>query len=175
MPTSTILTRPRVQAARAFAIEAHADQRYGDRPYAFHLDAVVAELLRFHGDDLEEELVVAAYLHDVLEDTALTDAALQARFGSRVLELVRAVTRETGVTLRERDDATWRKIRETEGAVRLKLADRIANVVACWETRHRLLFKYKSEYVRFRGALWSDARGPERAMWDALDDLLGFG
>jgi len=174
MPSPDPQHRPRLVAARAYALDAHGDQRYGVQPYSVHLDAVVAQILRFHGDDVEEELLVAGYLHDVLEDTPVTADQLRDRFGSRVTELVHAVTKEPGVTLRERDQITWQKIVETEAAVRLKLADRIANVEACWTTRSKKLFKYKAEYPRFRGALYTDARGTEAEMWVALDELLGW-
>ncbi len=174
MPSPDILSRPRLVQARGFAVEAHGDQRYGQLPYVFHLDAVVEQLLRFHDADIEEELLVAGYLHDVVEDTTVTAETLRDRFGSRVSELVVAVTKEPGTTLRERDQITWQKIVETEGAVRLKLADRIANVDASWTWRSKKLFRYKSEYPRFRGALFTNASGAEHAMWQALDELLGF-
>ena len=174
MPHQDLLSRPRIVAARDYALRAHGDQRYGERPYSFHLDAVVTQILRFHGAEVEEELLVSGFLHDVLEDTPVTADELRERFGSRVTELVHAVTKEPGVTQRERDQVTWQKIVETEAAVRLKLADRVANVESCWETRSRKLFKYKSEYPRFRGALYTDARGPEQQMWTLLDELLGW-
>lgn len=174
MHSQDLITRPRLVTARAFAVEAHGDQRYGQLPYVFHLDAVVDQLLRFHDETLEEELVMAGYLHDVIEDTAVSRDQLHDRFGSRVTELVYAVTKEPGTTLRERDQVTWQKIVETEGAVRLKLADRIANVDACWASRSKKLFRYKTEHPRFRGALFTDARGPEQRMWEVLDELLGF-
>lgn len=174
MPSQDPLSRPRLVAAREYALDAHGDQRYGSQPYSWHLDAVVAQILRFHGEDVEEDLLASGFLHDVLEDTPVSAEQLRERFGSRVTELVHAVTKEPGITLRERDQVTWQKIVETEGAVRLKLADRIANVEACWSTRSRKLFKYKAEYPRFRGALYTDARGTEAQMWTALDELLGW-
>ncbi len=33
---------PTIARARAFALEAHGEQKYGDHPYAYHLDAVAA-------------------------------------------------------------------------------------------------------------------------------------
>ena len=173
MEPNPILSRARVQAARAFALAAHGDQRYGTRPYADHLDAVVATLLRFRSDE-EEVLVCAGFLHDVLEDTTTTPAQLEQEFGFRVTELVAAVTASPAPTRRERNRDTWPKVIETEGAVRLKLADRIANVEACWETRERRLFMYQHEYMAFRAALWAGDGGAERPMWDALDALLGW-
>lgn len=168
-----ILSRARVQAARGFALVAHGEQRYGSHPYEVHLDAVVQTLLRFRPDE-EEVVVCAGYLHDVLEDTSATREELQDRFGYRVLELVEAVTALPGPTRRDRNRLTWAKVALTEGAVRLKLADRIANVEACWAARERRLFMYEREYTAFRAALWSGDGGEERPMWDALDALMGW-
>ena len=162
-----------VLAARAFAERAHGDQRYGAAPYVAHLDAVAGVLLRFRPDE-DEELLAAAYLHDVVEDTAVTLPELQEAFGYRVAELVHAVTSEPGETRKERHGKTWPKVVETEGALRLKLADRIANVEACWDSRSRLLFMYWREHVQFRGALWGATSPLERAMWVHLDTLLGW-
>ncbi len=175
MPPRDLLHRPRLIDARAYATQAHGDQRYGVHPYVFHLDAVVEQLLRFHPSGLEEELLVAGYLHDVVEDTSVSGEQIRAAWGSRVAELVLAVTKEPGDTLRDGEKLTWKKIVETEGAVRLKLADRIANVDACWTMRSKKLFRYKSEYARFRGALYTNAPGEEQAMWEELDGLIGFG
>ena len=54
--------------ARAFALTAHGSQMYGDRPYAFHLEAVVS-LLSGYGTDAQ----IVGYLHDVIEDTRVTE------------------------------------------------------------------------------------------------------
>lgn len=175
-PMSLDLDRlpPRAQAARAFAIEAHGEQRYGARPYVAHLDAVVAQILRFE-PDAGQDVLAAGFLHDVVEDTPVTVEQVLERFGSRVAELVHAVTTEPGPTRKERHKLTWPKVVETEGAVRLKLADRIANVSACWADQSKLLFMYRSEYTQFRAGLHTNARGVEAAMWDELDRLMGWG
>jgi (p)ppGpp synthase/HD superfamily hydrolase len=70
MPRSTPSIEP-VSRARAFAIKAHGEQRYGDQRYSFHLEAV-AELLHPFGIDAQ----TVGYLHDVVEDTPLTLTAL---------------------------------------------------------------------------------------------------
>ena len=54
--------------ARAFALAAHGDQMYGARPYSFHLDAVV-RLLSPYGIEAQ----VIGYLHDVVEDTEVSE------------------------------------------------------------------------------------------------------
>lgn len=174
MSTPSVPLPPRAQAARAFAVEAHGAQRYGAEPYAVHLDAVVANILRFD-PNADADTLAAGFLHDVVEDTPVTLDQVMERFGSRVAELVHAVTAEPGATRKERHQRTWPKVVETEGAVRLKLADRIANVEACWAARSRLLFMYHQEYRQFRGGLYASATGVEQAMWAELDRLMGWG
>ena len=122
MPIDLNSLSPRAQAARAFAIEAHGEQRYGKHPYIVHLDAVVEQILRFE-PGAGQDTIAAGFLHDVVEDTSVTVEQVMERFGSRVAELVHAVTTEPGATRKERHAATWPKLVETEGAVRLKLAD----------------------------------------------------
>src|SRR5215510_1000930 len=144
------------EQARDLAIAAHGDQLYGDKPYAFHLGAVVGVLKRF-GADLADPatapLLIAAWLHDTLEDTTLTRDEVETRFGNEVAELVWRVTDEPGATRKERKPATYRKTRENETAIVLKLADRIANVEASLESGGRLLHMYQREQSEFKLAL----------------------
>ena len=66
--------------AQRFAEEAHAGQRYGEHPYGVHLQAVRAVLRDFgHGG----ALAVAAWLHDTVEDTAVTREQVEAHFENR--------------------------------------------------------------------------------------------
>ncbi|EYF02732.1 HD domain-containing protein [Chondromyces apiculatus] len=136
------------QAARTFAAERHGAQRYGDHPYTFHLERVRA-VLADHG--YGGALGVAAWLHDILEDTPTTRDEIADRFGAHVAALVWAVT-GVGATRKERNASMYGKIRDTEGAALLKLADRIANVEAA-RTRPDKLRMYRSEAEAFTQAL----------------------
>lgn len=90
---------PVVQDALLFAIEAHGEQRrkYTNEPYYTHPMAVAQLVLdALEGDELFApdlpEIVAAALLHDVLEDTPETQEALRIRFGSMVADLVVELT-----------------------------------------------------------------------------------
>jgi (p)ppGpp synthase/HD superfamily hydrolase len=157
-----------VAKARAFAVAAHGDQRYGDAPYVAHLDAV-ARVLREHSlaDDVWQ---AAAYLHDVIEDTAATASTLLAGFPEAVVDLVAAVTNEPGKNRRERAAATYPKIRRSPVAVGLKLADRIANVEASRRSGGSLLAMYQREHASFRAALHRD--GEWLDLWTRLDAAM---
>jgi len=77
------------ESALAFATEAHAsiDQRrkYTGEPYIVHPIAV-AELVR--SVPHTEAMIAAAYLHDVVEDTPVSLAEIEAQFGAEVAMLV---------------------------------------------------------------------------------------
>lgn len=117
--------------------EAYASQKHRGRvkhatglPYVSHLRRT-AELVRRYvpaGDPLREEMLAAAWLHDVLEDTAASREELAAEFGAAVADMVWAVTDGPGRTREERKGATYPRIRATPGAAVIKLCDRIANV-----------------------------------------------
>ena len=148
-------------AAREFALLRHGDQRYSGEPYEAHLTEAAAVLDRFGVDD--EDLTVAVWLHDVVEDTDATLEEVEQRFGPRVRDLVDAVTVEVGETRNVRNTATYPKLRSVPGAVTLKLADRIANVERGGPKRAM----YRDEHPKFRAALYEP--GEADAMWEHLD------
>lgn len=78
--------------AAAFSRQAHAGQRrkYNDLPYAIH-PARVAGRVAVH-PKATEAMVVAAFLHDVVEDTPHALDEVTAEFGANVAELVAELT-----------------------------------------------------------------------------------
>lgn len=120
---------PAESLARDYAAGLHADQKYGDQPYTAHLLAVRQVLADFGVED--GPLAVAAWLHDVLEDTDATREELARVFGDDVATLVEAVTGR-GKNRRERNRDMYQKVRHCPllAAAMLKVADRIANVEA---------------------------------------------
>lgn len=79
------------QKALSFATLAHEGQfrKYDKMPYIVHPIAV-AELVKDMTDD--SEMIAAAYLHDVVEDTEITHEEIFLEFGLRVAELVYDLT-----------------------------------------------------------------------------------
>jgi GTP diphosphokinase / guanosine-3',5'-bis(diphosphate) 3'-diphosphatase len=85
-----------LEDAIAFAAHAHKGQKdRAGEPYVLH-PLRVMDALRGHG----ELVMMAAVLHDVLEDTMVTEAELRDRFPRPVCSLVSIVTKRTG-TYRE--------------------------------------------------------------------------
>ena len=80
-----------VDAAYAYADQAHAGQRrLTGHPYISHPLAVAAILAQMR---MDHETLMAALLHDVIEDTAVAKATLGKRFGKPVAELVDGVSK----------------------------------------------------------------------------------
>lgn len=121
----------RFTAAVEFAARMHADQRRkgGEVPYVNHVVEVANLVAEAGGGEAE---VIAAYLHDVIEDSDTGLDAIESAFGAEVARLVEGMT----------DDPAWealpRRERKTlqadhmkdapEGVRRIKLADQCSNV-----------------------------------------------
>jgi guanosine-3',5'-bis(diphosphate) 3'-pyrophosphohydrolase len=158
-----------VERARRLAIAAHGDQRYGQQPYRVHLEHVVEVLRRFPHTEV---MRAAAWLHDAVEDTALTEAEVAAEVGDEVAAIVAAVTDEPGATRAERKPRTLAKLGRASPAARaVKLADRIANLEASTAGGRRdLLAMYRREYAEFRRQLF--VPGEHDSMWEELERLV---
>ncbi len=118
--------KAKVARAREFAVKAHGDQRYGDRPYVEHLAEVVSVLTDF---GYKADYLCAGWLHDVVEDTSTTLDEIERNFGSGVARLVDAVS--GGGERANHVASIYKKIAAHPEAAIVKLADRIANVEAC--------------------------------------------
>ncbi len=129
---------------------AHADQTdKAGRPYTEHLRAV-AEGVRARGGDTDQ--IAAAWLHDAVEDAALTEQWLQeAALSRRTKDIVLAVTKRTG----EPPEAYAARILATDGALLVKEADLAHNanparLAALDETTRKRLTE---KYARMRALL----------------------
>lgn len=171
--------------AALFAIERHGEQLYGRKPYHVHLNDAVGVLRRFiDWDDLPQEFVDATWLHDIIEDTKTTREEISVLFGSRVAELVHAVSNEPGPNRKARHALTYPKVRSIDRAITIKLADRIANVEQAvshdrfGRPPQNLFWMYAKEWNEFQKELRNCCLGEgevESAMWQYLSELMHEG
>lgn len=115
--------------ALEFAAVKHRNQvRKGTSiPYIVHPVHVAAILAKFHYDD---ELIMAGYLHDTVEDTETTIDEIEEAFGSRVARLVAFNTETKSHTWEDRKRHTIESLQDNEnpdGAI-VMLADKLANI-----------------------------------------------
>jgi (p)ppGpp synthase/HD superfamily hydrolase len=126
MSTITDLTR-----AYHFAAVRHANQlRKGKagEPYVNHLTEVADLVAAATGGD-DVDLIIAAVLHDTIEDTGTTRSELAGEFGERVAGLVAEVTDDKSLPKAERKRLQIEHAPHiSSGAKLIKLADKTANL-----------------------------------------------
>jgi GTP diphosphokinase / guanosine-3',5'-bis(diphosphate) 3'-diphosphatase len=136
-----------VKAAYEFAARAHeGQQRYSGEPYISHPVAVATILAELK---LDAQTLMAALLHDVIEDTGVPKDHIAERFGEEVAELVDGVSKLDKIEFRSRAEAQAESFRKMlfamVGDIRVilvKLADRTHNMRTLWvmppEKRRRI-------------------------------------
>jgi guanosine-3',5'-bis(diphosphate) 3'-pyrophosphohydrolase len=120
-----------VLAAALYAAEKHAQQKRKGSPgvpYVNHL-LEVAHLIAENSEDADTNLIVAALLHDVVEDTPVSLAEVEQRFGSDVAGLVAEVTDDKSLPKEKRKALQVQHAPEKSRRAQLiKLADKISNL-----------------------------------------------
>ena len=163
----------RVLRAAEQAARWHVGQRRkgaAQEPYVNHL-LEVARLVGEATGGRDPELVIAALLHDAIEDCEIASAEIEAEFGADVCALVMAVTDDKALPKAERkqrqiDHAAAKAPR----AKLLKLADKTSNLLAMaasppanWSVARRL------EYVAWARAVVAGVRGTDAGLEAAFD------
>lgn len=178
--------RALLDKAWAFAVEKHGEQvrKYTNEPYVAHCDEVAAITacalsgaslasyhLQFQRFDLEADtadVIAAALLHDVVEDTDATGADICAQFGFRIGSLVMQVTdvsRPGDGNRKARKDLDREHLAHAcAEAQTIKLADLISNsrsIAEHDEDFARVYMREKSELLKIltlgSHALWCKA------------------
>ena len=137
----------RIREAAEFGASAHKGQkRLSGEPYIAHPVAAAAILADLH---LDADTIIAAILHDVIEDTPTPKDQLAARFGADVAELVDGVTKLDQIKFKSREEAQAESFRKMLLAmvrdlrvILVKLADRTHNmrtIEAMASTRRRAI------------------------------------
>lgn len=122
-----------IQQAYSLAYEAHKDQRRrSGEPYIMH-PVAVAKILFDYG--MDNECIVGALLHDVVEDTTYDLAFIKEHFGEEVAVLVDGVTKLGKIPLSTKEEVQAENIRKMFIAMNqdvrviiIKLADRLHNM-----------------------------------------------
>jgi GTP pyrophosphokinase len=122
-----------IQAALEFSRTAHEGQlRQSGAPYVTHPIAVARILTPLH---LDAHAIIAALLHDVVEDTQVTIEQIAAQFGPAVASLVEGLSKIDKLKFETKEDAQAENFRKMLMAmardvrvILIKLADRLHNM-----------------------------------------------
>lgn len=162
-PEPTPTAAAEIMRARAVAAEWHKGQvRKGAcaEPYITHLLEVAA--LVAEAEPADTELVIAALLHDAIEDQKKTHQEIAALFGERAADLVAEVTDNKALLKAERKRLQVENAAHKSPAAKvIKLADKTSNLRSLalsppvdWDTaRRRQYIEWASQVVEgLRGA-----------------------
>jgi (p)ppGpp synthase/HD superfamily hydrolase len=170
--------------ALAWAFELHlGDFRDGSHalPYISH-PVDVLNLLRYVGKVTDEDLLIAAILHDVVEETAVDPRMIQTRFGVKVASLVAELTRAEpaiDTQIETSKELIWNIRSETllqeisvmsAAAQTIKLADRLSNYRQAKATRKpEKLKRYRKQTKKILEII---PKTVNRDLWNAIRDEL---
>ena len=166
-------------------------------PYEFHLRMVVdvyqdfkyllsddkeyytgGDITDFDTEEVSERKAcyLAAWGHDLIEDTRVSYNDVKDHLGYEAADIIYAVTNEKGKNREQRaNDKYYEGIRNTKGAVFVKLCDRIANVQYSKMTKSRMFEMYKKENENFMDQLvgWNGSPShPYFEMFEYLNKLF---
>jgi GTP pyrophosphokinase len=163
-----------LQRAFAFAETAHEGQvRKSGEPFITHPLSVAMVLADLH---LDTTTLVAALLHDTVEDTDVTLEVLEREFGEEVARLVDGLTKLEKIEFRSREQEQAENVRKMmvamAGDVRvllIKLADRLHNMRTLSPLRPGKQREIATETLEIYGPL-ANRLGVQEVKWE-LEDL----
>ena len=143
-----VKAQPDIEKAEDMARRAHRGQNYGGKPYITHVEAVVNAAKKL---DAVRDVIIVAWLHDVIEDSASTNLdEIAKEFSPVVANAVEAITK--------REDESYKEylIRAAQNpiAAKVKLCDIEANLAAS----RRLVAKYEDALIKFRANVANKGR-----------------
>lgn len=164
--------------AIVFASHAHAGQyrKDGNTPYINH-PLEVMNLVVMHVDRPQDDVLIAAVLHDVVEDTNVTSAEIKHMFGGHVARLVAELTDDKSLTKEERKRIQLQEVHtlSPDGKL-LRLCDKICNVYDIlyappgdWDIRRRM------DYLKWSKAVVDRIRGVHPLLEKRFDELYEAG
>ena len=165
--------------AVSFAAYKHRDQRRKDKeasPYINH-PIEVAKVLATMGGVTDLSTLVAAVLHDTVEDTNTTFSELEKNFGKDVGLLVEEMTDDKGLPKDERKRLQIMHARRlSERAKQIKIGDKICNILditnsppANWPLER------KEEYLEWAEKVVEGCRGSNANLENYFDEVLRQG
>jgi len=161
--------------ANIFQMAAHAacgqKRKFSGDEYYTHPQAV-AHILRIHVPQVTMAMILAAYLHDTVEDTKVTFAMIDLLFGSDVARIVRGLTnvKQPGMNraAQKRFDAARIAAEEWDVKV-IKLCDRLHNLpdIIANDPAHARVYVPETRYL-----LDTALVGVHDVLWNKLDAII---
>lgn len=168
----------RVRDAYEYAVKLHEGQKRRDgSPYVTHCVAT-AEIIAEQG--LDEDSIVAALLHDVIEDTPATYDDVKRQFGATVADIVEGVTKLTRVQYTSHEEEQAENLRKMLIAmakdirvILIKIADRLHNMRTMdYQSKEKQLIK-SAETMEIYAPI-AHRLGMQKMKWELEDRSLYY-
>lgn len=162
--------------ASVFSMSAHNSigqkRKYTGEPYYLHTYRVANMVSEYGGS---EDMIVAAYLHDVVEDTEIPISDISGVFGGGVAELVLGLTNKSskedgGRIERKRIDREYLKEQSNEVKT-IKLADILDNL-STFEVMYEHDKQFANKYLIEKELMLEVLKGGNEDLWNKLDNRI---
>lgn len=175
---------PRLQKAILYSAQQHQGQdREGEAPLPYFAHPVEVLLnLRYVGKCTDEDMLCAAALHDVIEESGADLKEIEKLCGARTAALVRELTRREPTEAETKGmskEEVWQLraqmlldeiAKMSADAQQIKLADRLSNVVEAYRTKQE---KKLDRYLwQTRRILEIVPREISPGLWDAIEQAM---
>jgi GTP diphosphokinase / guanosine-3',5'-bis(diphosphate) 3'-diphosphatase len=141
-------------------------------PYINHLIEVAA-LLTKQIDNPTADLLIAAILHDVIEDTNAKKDDIQNRFGKKVLGIVLEVTDDMNLPSFKRKVLQIQHAKDLSYEARcIKIADKTCNIRDILFTRIKWSRKRKIKYIQWAINVVNEIRGTHPGLIAEFDRII---
>jgi guanosine-3',5'-bis(diphosphate) 3'-pyrophosphohydrolase len=166
----------KLMRAADYAARKHRSQRRKGAdadPYINH-PLQVAALLAEIGKVTDLEILTAALLHDVIEDTDTKTDEIEKLFGSRVCGLVMELTDDKSLTKAERKRLQVEHAPHlSDGAKQIKIADKYSNISDIMENPpHNWTDERRAEYIKWGERVFAGLRGVNENLDKAFGELI---
>ena len=152
------------------------DKTKNEEPYINHVISV-CKLIAVTGEVSDEDILIAAALHDTVEKTGTKANEINYHFGDKVFQLVMEVTDHSGGNDTEKFQQQLQRVESLSSSARvIKLADKIANVKSLlsfppegWDLQKRSL------YINWADRIITALKGTNQKLESYYDELIAEG
>jgi len=163
--------------ALAFAAEQHKYQGRGGYerlPYINHIIKVTQTLIEI-GNEQDETTIIAAILHDVVEDLAVTSGDIALQFGADVATIVQELTDDMQLPYDQRKQLQVDRTGQLSLAARkIRITDKASNIIDIFTYPLDWTAEKKRTYVDNSIQIVDQIRGTNKALEDYFDEAVAF-
>ncbi len=172
MRNKKLNNRDIVRAVRLAAERHRGQTRSGDSKEAYLEHVLEVAELTAEASDNNERLIIAAILHDVIEDTETTYDEIAERFGSNVADIVRELTDDPTLSKRRQKEAQLTSMPgKSHGARLIKMADKLSNTRRLHTHPPKWRPESVARYAKGNNSVIEAGRGTSpylEGLWDAM-------